>query len=161
MRKLKIYLDTSVVSHLDQQDVPERMAETHKLWKRIKANEYEVVMSDVTIREMAACEESKRDTLFEYLDQIKYEVVAVNERMVEIAGKIVDLGILRQKSYDDCQHIAAAVVSECDVIVSWNFSHIVNPKTINGVKAVTALEGYRDLLIYTPSILAGGEDNDT
>ncbi|GHV18542.1 hypothetical protein FACS18949_16740 [Clostridia bacterium] len=161
MRKLKIYLDTSVVSHLDQQDVPERMAETHKLWKRIKANEYEVVMSDVTIREMAACEESKRDTLFEYLDQIKYEVVAVNERMVEIAGKIVDLGILRQKSYDDCQHIAAAVVSECDVIVSWNFSHIVNPKTINGVKAVTALEGYRGLLIYTPSILAGGEDNDT
>jgi hypothetical protein len=41
--------------------------------------------------------------------------------------------------------------------VSWNFKHIVNHKIIMGVKAVTALEGYDDLLIYTPSMLTGGE----
>jgi hypothetical protein len=30
-----------------------------------------------------------------------------------------------------------------------------------GVKAVTALEGYADLLIYAPTILTEGEENDT
>jgi hypothetical protein len=51
-------------------------------------------------------------------------------------------------------------VSECDAIISWNFKHIVNHKTMMGIKAVTALEGYNDLLIYTPAILTGGEAND-
>ena len=77
--------------------------------------------------------------------------------MIEIASRFVDLGILRQKSFDDCQHISAAIISGCDVIVSWNFKHIVNLKTMNGVKAVTALEGFDDLLIFDPSTLAGGE----
>jgi hypothetical protein len=64
-------------------------------------------------------------------------------------------------SFDDCQHIANAIISGCDIIVSWNFKHIVNHKTMMGVKAITALEGYDDLLIYDPSILIGGEEDDT
>lgn len=28
MKKLKVYLDTSVISHLTQEDVPEKMADT-------------------------------------------------------------------------------------------------------------------------------------
>jgi hypothetical protein len=30
-----------------------------------------------------------------------------------------------------------------------------------GVKAVTALAGYKDLLIYAPFVLTGGDENDT
>jgi hypothetical protein len=73
---------------------------------------------------------------------------------------MVDLGILKQKSYGDCQHIAAAIVSRCDAVVSWNFKHIVNHRTMQGVKAITALEGRNDLLIYTPPALLGGEDDE-
>jgi len=67
----------------------------------------------------------------------------------------------KQKSFDDCQHIAAAIISKCDAIISWNFKHIVNHKTIQGVKAVTALSGFQDVLIYTPTILSGGENDDS
>jgi hypothetical protein len=44
MKRIKIYLDTSVISYLDQQDAPERMADTHVLWNRIKAGAYEAVI---------------------------------------------------------------------------------------------------------------------
>jgi len=74
--------------------------------------------------------------------------------------KMVDLNILKQKSILDCQHIANAIISGCDAIVSWNFRHIVNHKTMMGVKAITALEGYTDLLVYTPSVLIEGEEDD-
>jgi predicted nucleic acid-binding protein len=150
MKKLKIYLD--------QQDTPERMAETHILWDKIKADIFEVVISDVTIAEINDCDKKKRETLFDYLNQIKYIMIESDRRSVDIASRFVDLGILNQKSFDDCQHIANAIVSGCDIIVSWNFKHIVNHKTMMGVKAVTALEGYDDLLIYDPSILTGGEE---
>ena len=158
---LKIYLDTSVISHLDQQDAPERMAETHKLWDVFKTGKYEVVISDIALGEIDGCEEKKRNTLYEYMRQIQYSTVVSDDRSVDIASRFVQLNILKQKSFDDCQHIANAIVSDCDIIVSWNFKHIVNHKTIMGVKAVAALEGFNELLVYDPSVLLGGEENDT
>ena len=41
MRKLKVYLDTSVISHLLQEDVPEKMADTRRLWEMFKAGKFE------------------------------------------------------------------------------------------------------------------------
>ena len=136
------------------------MADTHRLWNQIKDDLYDVVLSDITIAEIDACHEEKRETLYDYLSEVDYTLIEVNVRALEIASRFIDLGILREKSFDDCQHIAAAIISECDVIISWNFKHIVNHKTIMGVKAITALEGYNDILIYTPSILIGGETDD-
>lgn len=52
---------------------------------------------------------------------------------------------MEQKSFDDCQHIAVAILLGCDIITSWNFKNIVNVKTI--------LEGYKDLMIFPPSVL--------
>jgi len=161
MRKLKIYLDTSVIGYLDQHDDPDLMDETHKLWNQIKDGLYDVVLSDVAIAEIDACHEEKRDILFDYLSEIDYSITEVDEKTLDIAERFINLGVLRRKSIDDCQHIAAAITSGCDVIVSWNFKHIVNHKTIMGVKAVTALEGYNDVMIYTPSILIGGEIDDS
>ncbi|MDR1323866.1 MAG: PIN domain nuclease [Candidatus Margulisbacteria bacterium] len=153
MKKRKIYLDTTIISYLDQQDAPERMMETHKLWDKIKMGEFEVVISDVTTREINDCEKEKRETLLDYLKQIKPVLVSVDDKTIEIAERFVDFGILKQKSFDDCQHIASAIVSDSDMIVSWNFKHIVNPKTITGAKIVTTVEGYKDLLICTPTML--------
>jgi predicted nucleic acid-binding protein len=161
MKRLKIYLDTTIISYLDQNEKPERMKETHKLWKKIMAGEFEAVISDIDIAEINGCNEGKRTKLYEYLSQINYTLINSDEKSVEIATKMVDLNVLKQRSFLDCQHIANAIVSGCDAIVSWNFRHIVNHKTMMGVKAVTALEGYTDLLIYAPTVLIQGEDDDT
>jgi hypothetical protein len=108
------------------------MAETHRLWERIKAGEFEVVISDVDFIEIGKCNESKKNILLDYLKEIEHTLVEVqgNDQAVGIASRIIDLGILRQESFDDCQHIAAAIISACDVIVSWNFKHMVNIRTI-------------------------------
>lgn len=77
-----------------------------------------------------------------------------------LGGKFINFGILKQKSFDDCRHIAAAIIAGCDIITSWNFKHIVNVKTVRGVKTITTLEGYKDLLIYPPSVLLEGDEDD-
>ncbi|MHC6203474.1 PIN domain-containing protein [Breznakiellaceae bacterium SP9] len=158
MTKLRLYLDTSVISYLDQRDLPEKMAETHKLWDKIKVGAFDIVISSVTTRELDNCDEKKRNIVYGYLNEIVFTVVSVNEKIMELAERIVDFSILKRKSFDDCQHIAAAIISECDMIVSWNFSHIVNVDTVRGVKAITAMGGYKDILIYPPTILLEGEE---
>jgi predicted nucleic acid-binding protein len=153
MKKLKIYLDTSVVSHLDHEETSEKMQDTKKLWEYIKSDKYQAILSRVTLDELKDCPEPKQSRLFDYLSQIEYSHIEVTDEIMQIAEKFIDFGILKEKSFDDCQHIAAAIVTSCDVIVSWNFRHIVNHKTINGVKVISTLTGYRDLAIYTPTML--------
>jgi predicted nucleic acid-binding protein len=117
MKKMRLYLETSVISHLDQQDAPFLMMETHKLWDLIRVGRYDVVISNIAIGEINRCKENKRNTLYGYLAEVDYTFVSIDAHGVEIAGRFIDLGILRQKSFNDCQHIAAAVISGCDVIV--------------------------------------------
>ena len=158
MSRLKVYLDTSVISHLIQEDVPEKMADTRQLWEMFRAGKYDVYLSTVTLEEVEACPEPKRNRLFEYLAQIDYILVQVDDTAASIAQQIIDIGILTKKSYDDCQHIGAAIASECDCIISWNFKHIVNVKTIRGIRAITNLEGHKPIEILSPSVLLESEE---
>ena len=52
MRKLRIYLDTLVISHLKQEDVPEKMEQTRNLWKILQTEKYEVIISDLVLAEI-------------------------------------------------------------------------------------------------------------
>lgn len=153
MRKLKVYLDTSVVSHLLQEDAPEKMEDTRKLWKMFKDGKYDVYLSTVTLKELQKCSEPRKTQLIDCLNEIRFTTLDITDDVVTLAGKIIDMGILTQKSFDDCQHIGAAVMNECDCIISWNFKHIVNVKTIRGVRAITNLEGYKMIEIWNPSVL--------
>ena len=158
MRKLKVYLDTSVISHLMQEDVPEKMTDTRLLWEMFKDKKYDVYLSTVTLKEIQNCPEPKRTQLIDYLNQIEFTTLDITEDITLVAMKIVEMGILTQKSFDDCQHIGTAVINECDCIISWNFKHIVNVKTIRGVRAITNLEGYKMIEIWNPSVLLEMEE---
>ncbi len=100
MRKLKVYLDTSVISYLDQNDVPERMKDTLELWKDFVNGKYDIYLSQITLDEIEKCSEDKRNILY----------------------------------------------------------HIVNIKTIRGVRAITNLEGYKGIDIINPSVLLESEE---
>jgi len=105
------------------------------------------------VDELQKCQEPKRTYLLNQLNEIDFTILEVNEGTVRLAQKFIDFGVLKKKSFEDCQHIAAAILSNCDIIVSWNFKHIVNVKTIRGIKVVTTMEGYKDILIYPPTAL--------
>ena len=136
------------------------MRETLRLWDLFRKGIYDIYISDVVIREISQCPKEKLDILTDYLDTIDYTVIETDENTMALAERFIDFGILKQKSIDDCQHIAAAIITGCHIITSWNFKHIVNVNTIRGVKVITTLEGYKDLLIYPPSILVENEEGD-
>ena len=158
MCKLKVYLDTSVISHLEQEDVPEKMEQTRKVWDILQTGKYEVVISDLVLAEINECKEPKRTILKEYLAQINYERVEITEEAEEIANEIINEGILNSKSFDDCLHISSAILNDCNIIVSWNFKHMVNVDTINGVRRITFARRYNNIDIYAPYVLLNEKD---
>ena len=157
MRKLKIYLDTSFISHLHQFDVPDKMNDTLALWNDIIVGEYHVVISEVTTRELMNALEPKRSIIADYLTKTNFEVLPITEETDKLAHEIIKRGILTPKSFDDCAHIAVAILNNCDIIVSWNFKHLVNIKTINGVREIVVSNYYKPIDIYSPTMLLKGD----
>ena len=153
MRKLKLYLDTSVISHLFADDTPEKMRHTNRLWDELIAGKYEVYISPVVIREMQNCGEPKRSQMFEQLEQIQYKTIEQTDEVNQLASEYLQQGVLKERSLPDCLHIAFAVVNNCDVIVSWNFKHLVNFKTIDKVRIVNTIQRYKEIGIIPPTML--------
>ncbi|GHU50462.1 hypothetical protein AGMMS49975_01550 [Clostridia bacterium] len=159
MRKLKIYLDTSVISYLEQPERGDRHLDTLRFWEDVKADKYEVFISALVLEEIANCKEPKKTNLFNRVNGIKYNFIEnVSDEVDYISSQIIETGILNAKNLYDCAHIATAIIARCDIIVSWNFKHMVNRDTINGVKAISLLNRCDVLEIYSPAVLLKGED---
>lgn len=58
--------------------------------------------------------------------------------------------ILGPRYRNDLLHIALATVASVDVVVSWNFRHIVRLDKIQLFNGVNAELGYRAVAIYSP-----------
>jgi predicted nucleic acid-binding protein len=161
LKKLKLYLDTSVISHLFADDIPDRMSDTNKLWDDFKIGKYDIFISTVTVEEIQKCSEPKRSRMVEKLGEIDFHVLEETDEINDLAGEYINHGVLTKKNIDDCLHIAGAVVTNCDIIISWNFKHLVNYRTINKVKVVNAVNHYKEISIISPPMLLEEEYDET
>ena len=143
----------SVISHLEQRDAPNEMADTLLLWEEIKQGLYDIYISQVVMAEISGNKQPKLGTLLKSLEEIEYTLVPISKEMEVYANALIDGGILTAKSRADCLHIASAVINECHMLLSWNFKHIVRVKTTNGIKIVNAMLGYREIGIFSPSMI--------
>ena len=160
MKRLKLYLDTSVISHLIAPDTPEKMADTLVLWNNIKSNNYSIFISDITFEELSRCSEPKKSLLNNYINEIDFENPVETNESGELLQHYLQYKVLSERNRDDLRHIALATVLACDIIVSWNFKHFVNINTINKVQAVNQLQGYPEIQILPPSMIIGGNNDE-
>ncbi len=78
------------------------------------------------------------------------ERIALTDGAIQMAEKYIAAGAIGAAHRIDARHIALATVNDVDVLVSWNFRHIVNVWRIRTYNAVNVALGYRALEIRTP-----------
>ncbi|MDR0867318.1 MAG: PIN domain-containing protein [Planctomycetota bacterium] len=162
LKKPVIYLETSIINYLFDDDKPEKQRDTWRLWNEIKAEKYTVVISDVVLFEINNCSiqfaEKKRKMLTE-IGCIRHNEIEVMEtpEVVALANAYIDAGGLPPRCKIDALHIAAATTANCDFILSWNFTHIVKLKAMRAVKKVNADGLWKPLEILSPTIFLGEE----
>jgi hypothetical protein len=71
-------------------------------------------------------------------------------RRVDLAVSYIEAGILGNSSMADALHVVAATVARADLILSWNFKHIVNYDRIHKYNGVNYLKGYTPIEIHSP-----------
>lgn len=120
---MRVYLDTSVFSAYLDERVPDRRAETAEFWARLA--HFEAATSEVCREEMLATPDpARRGELLGLLNEV--QVFEVSDEMRRLAGRYVEAGIFTEIMRNDALHLAAAVLGGADLLVSWNFRHLVN-----------------------------------
>ena len=156
MKKLRIYIDTSVFGGYFDAEFQEY---TKPLFDRIKKGEFQILYSTVTEEELENAP-SRVKKLVTDLKAEQTEFLETTDESVELASDYIAEEVVGRTSYADCLHIAIATIDRADLLLSWNFKHIVNIERIRGYNSINIKNGYKQLEIRSPRDLMnyGNED---
>ena len=144
--KARIYVDASVVGGCEDEEFSEYSL---RLMERFVRGELVLVVSTLTVQELAGAPDEVRRRLAS-VPEAHIETLQLDAEARELAEAYIAEGVITAKMRADAQHIAIATVGRVDVLVSWNFKHIVNLHRIHGYHSVNLRRGYPTLEIRAP-----------
>lgn len=149
---LRIYVDTCVFGGAFD---AEFSVATVSFFDMVRAGRFQLIISSVVVLELNNAPMQVKNLfadLQEYMTILDADAAAL-----ALQRGYLDAGIVSPKWADDALHVALATTSQCDLIVSWNFKHIVNYRRMKLYCAINDAYGYPPIEIYTPEEML---DND-
>ena len=146
MKIPRIYLDTSVLGGCFDREFE---VWSNGLVADFHAPRFIPVLSDLLAAEVARAPTSVQAVHAELL-ALSPDRVAVSPEALGLLAGYEEHSVLGPKYRADMLHIALGTVAGVDVLVSWNFKHIVRFDKIRLFNAVNLELGYRPLTIHSP-----------
>lgn len=140
MKKQRIYLDTSVFGGYFDEEFEEF---TKPLFERIERGEFKILLSAVLQRELEPAPEKILNLIYRLKSEYT-ELLREDNEAVELATEYITEKVVGLTSFADCMHIALATINRADLLISWNFKHIVNIERIRGYNYINIKNGYKD-----------------
>jgi len=142
----RVYIDTSVVGGYFDEEFSEH---SQRLFCEFTLGRLQAVLSSVTIEEVERSPARVR-ALLHQPPLIHAERVSLNDEAITLAEEYVHEGIVTASHRVDARHIAIATICRVDVLVSWNFEHVVKLYRIRAFNSVNLRLGYPQLEIRSP-----------
>ena len=117
--------------------------------EKVKLGRVKAVISEITEREIMKARKEIRD-YYKSLPSEHVEFVELTEDAYKLADTYIKEDVVGKTHRNDCLHIALATINRVDILVSWNFKHIVNVYRIRGYNSVNIKLGYPTLEIRSP-----------
>ena len=121
--------------------------------------EFIVMVSDLLEWELSRAPQEVYE-LFRSIPPELIRRVSVSRESDELAMKYIEAKVVGKNSFMDCRHLATASVSGADMVVSWNYKHMVNINRIRGYNSVNIVQGYSVIEIRSPKEIVNN-DNDS
>jgi predicted nucleic acid-binding protein len=150
--KLTVYVETSVWSHALAEDAPESHAATLRFFDYARQGGCELFVSEVVLDEIARAETDLARQLHGLVSELRPVVLELDEEAQLLAARFLEMGAIPPGKPDDARHVAIAMVNALDVLVSWNYRHLVNVRRREAFQHIGAMQGYyKPLHIATPA----------
>ena len=142
----RVYVDTSVIGGYFDEEFKDGSIQ---LFKEFISSKKTLVISDLTLRELELAPKKVQD-LINSIPSKNVEYLLFDDESDFLAKKYIEEEVVTEKFLLDAQHIAIATIARVDIIVSWNFKHIVNLRRIHLYNATNLKYGYKIIEIRTP-----------
>lgn len=142
----RFFIDTSVIGgcHDEEFDVVSRL-----LFAEFASGNAIAVVSSLTLEELEMAPIRVQDVLAG-VPESALEFVELDGDSAGLADEYIADGVVGPGSLIDAQQVAIATVNRVDVIVSWNFRHIVNLNRIRLFAATNLRHGLQTPEIRSP-----------
>jgi len=117
--------------------------------KSLQKRKFSLLVSPILKAELLEAPE-KVQKLLKVIPQEIILSIEISSESKRLRDQYLAEKIVNEKHMNDAHHIALAAVNDADIIVSWNFRHIVHYEKIRAFNAVNLREGYHVLDIYSP-----------
>ena len=148
---LRVYADTSVFGGCFEEKFSDA---SMRFFEQVRDGSFILVVSDVTLRELAPAPELVTSLLDTVPEECVERVVSSDDSM-RLQSAYLAASVVGPACRNDAAHIAIATVALVDIIVSWNFKHIVHYEKIMGYEGVNTIHGYQSPRIYSPYEVIG------
>lgn len=146
MPTMRVYCDTSVFGGCFDEEFSEA---SNKLFDLVREGAFRLVVSRTTTDELDRAPDRVQE-LVNRLPQGSVEFIERTPEIDSLCEAYLQADVVGPSSRNDAAHIAAASVARVDMIVSWNFKHIVHYDKIRGYHGVNLMKGYGTIPIYSP-----------
>ena len=142
----RVYIDTSVIGGCFDEEFE---FYTKLFFEKVEQGEFKIILSDILTAELVGAPESVIK-FYKSISKDRIEYIEQTEDSIQLGEAYLKEGVVGKSSRTDCRHIALATLINADILVSWNFKHIVNITRIRGYNSVNVKHGHRILEIRTP-----------
>jgi hypothetical protein len=150
---IRVYADASVYGGAFDEEFA---AASQEFFDQVRSGRFRLVVSAIVADELQEAPEHVL-ALFEEM-RLLADAADVTDEAIDLRQAYLAAGIVGEKWRSDALHVALASTSQCSVIVSWNFRHIVHFQKIPLYNAVNLAHGYSPLAIHTPQEVLADED---
>lgn len=150
---MRLYLDSTVIRGCAD---PEFERWSWSLIQDFKSGLYKPIISALVQEELADTSPAISEALG-VLMQCSPKVIAVTEKAQTLADLYLDRKILSESCRSDALHVALATLEEADVLVSWNYRHILHLTKLRQYITVNLELGLKPLQIRSPRVVASFE----
>lgn len=144
--KSRIYADTSVIGGCFDEEFQEV---TKKLFEEFRLGIKILVLSDLTLKELELAPKNVKE-IINIIPEENKEYIFFDKEVEFLSSKYIEEKAVSEKYLLDAQHISLATINHIDVLVSWNFKHIVNLRRIQLYNSINLKYGYSLVEIRSP-----------
>jgi len=151
MRKLSLYIDTSVWNMRFDDHAIELQKGTRELIETAERGVYDLYISQAVMAELSRAPDARQSQVSDLIAHLDPTVLPLTGEISDLADSYVLAGVFGSASLADVTHVAFATVHQIDILVSWNYRHLANLNRRAKVIAHNVSQGYyHSLMIVTP-----------
>jgi len=157
--KERVYIETTIpslyVSRPSPRLIEAARQQLTRLWWDEHRSEFDLVTSQIVLDECGRGELEMAKERIALVEDLP--LLDLTQAVTDIATSLVEKQIIPAKAADDAIHIAVASIHHIDYLLTWNCTHLANPRNYTRVIDCLNEFGYRASVICTPEEMIGDE----